>query len=243
MAKDSSNGISFFLSVAREHKDDLGAIRHWANLKIAFEEDLVWVKDFTVAQTEALEVKTIPYKELYYTAAGKLFKWGSQLPHRNVPAVLWTPIERGLSIRLPAFNHNYFGISDKAAIRLAPSDKEQDAYGLLTTLALLKTYIETAPAIRLQHLHWALVDNDKAIILGRPQLPVPGAIFWQQHHFLIPAGYNFEFPIVAGTMQEIINPNKEIWVVWEKDGCYWNFDKEALQPLSISSFRKAAAHE
>lgn len=239
MANNPSNDISYYLSVTLAHKEDLGVIRHWGNLRIAFEEDLVWVKDFTVAQINSLEVKTIPYKEVYYTTGGKLFKWGSRLPHQSVPALLWTPIERGLPITLPAFNHNYFGISDKATIRLAPSDKERDAFGLLTTLPLLKTYVESAPTIRLQHLHWALVDDDKAIVLGEPQLPVPGVVFWQQCHFLIPAGYDFQIPMLTETVQTMLSSNTGTWVIWEINGCYWSFNKSLLQPLSISSFRKS----
>jgi hypothetical protein len=243
MEKDPANSISYYLSIAQVHKNDLGAIRHWENLKIAFEEDLIWVKDFTAGQIEGLEVKSIPYKEVYYSMAGKLFKRGSRLPHRNLPALLWTPIERGLPVRLPAFNHNYFGITNKATIRLVLSDKEQEAFGLLTSLTLLQTYMESAPAIRLQHLQWALINEDKAIILGTPQLPVPGAVFWQQSDFLIPAGYDLEFPVLTDTMQDLLNPEKESWIVWEKEGRYWGIDKEALQPLSISSFRQSIVHE
>jgi hypothetical protein len=35
-----------------------------------------------------------------------------------MPNLLWTPIERALSIDLPSFNHNFFGINQSVDIKL-----------------------------------------------------------------------------------------------------------------------------
>ena len=237
MALDPSNGVTYFLRIAAEHRDYLGAIQHWNNLKMAVEEGMIWVKDLTQKQVDAVEVKSIPYKELYYAVGQQLFPLQSLLPYRNIPSLLWTPVERGLPVQLPAFNHNYFGIHDKIVVRLIPSDQEEEAAALLVTVDDLKTYIETAPAVRLQGLHWALVGDDKAIILGAPLLPLKGDAFWCSHDFLLPAGYCFELYALAGTINGLVNPERKDWIVWGREGTYWKLDKQLLKPLSIGSFR------
>ena len=237
MALDPSNGVTCFLCIAAEHIEYLGAIRHWNNLQVGVEGALIWIKDLTGKQVDAVEVKSIPYKELYHASGGQLFLLGSLLPHRNIPSLHWAPVEKGLPVRLPAFNHNYFGIHDKIAARLVFSAQEKEACALVVALENLKTYMETAPAVRLQNLSWALADNEKAIILGTPLLPLQGDPFWCSGDFLLPAGYALELHALAGTLNELINPDRKCWIVWNGKSEYWKLGKGLLRPLSIGSFR------
>ena len=239
MALDPANSVTYYLRVAAAHRDYLGAIRHWNNLKIAAEEGFIWVKDLTEKQVDSVDVKSIPYKELYYAVDQQLFLLGSLLPSRAVPSRLWTPIERGLPVQLPAFNHNYFGVHDKIAVTLVPSYQEREACALLATLEVLKAYVETAPVIRLKNLQWALVDDDKAIIMGTPLLPLQGEVFWCSGDFLLPGGWALELYALADAINRQINPERNCWIGWSKEGAYWRLDKNLLSPLSIGSFRKS----
>ncbi|MBE7173547.1 MAG: hypothetical protein INR73_23445 [Williamsia sp.] len=237
MAVDPSNSMTYFLCIAAAHKDYLGAIRHWDKLEMAVHEASIWVKDLTQKQVDAVEVKSIPYKELYYALDQQLFPMGSMLPAGDMPALHWTSIEKGLPVQLPAFNHNYFGIHSKIEIKLVSSNQEKAVCALLVETEDLKKYIETAPAVRLKNLHWALVGYDRAVILGTPLLPLKGEACWRHHDFLLPAGYNFELHALTGTINQLVNPEGKDWIVWNKKGEYWKLDKELLKPLSIGSFR------
>jgi hypothetical protein len=239
MAQDVTDNMIYFLSVQATDKDYLGTIRHWTNLKTGFEEDKIWVKDFTIAQIESQQVKSIPYKDIYYTRGGKLFKKGSLLPERNIPALLWTPIQRGLPLELPDFNHNFFGISQQVPVSLIESAQEQESFAMLTSLEVLKQYIETAPAVRLQPLAWAILNHESAVILGTPLLPLQGEVFWKKKDFLMPAGYDFELFALTDILREKINPEGMNWVMWNKEGQYCLLNKKAFQDLSLSSLRKS----
>ena len=239
MAQDPANGVGWYLSVDTAHRHYLGAIRHWGNLKVATEEGLLWVRDFTAVQVDSVEVKSIPYKQLYYAREGRLFLQGSLLPDRPVPSVLWTPIERALPLKLPAFNHNYFGVADRLVTRLAPSGTEKEASCLLTDIQALGHYIETAPAIRLKHLSWVMVGNDQALVLGRPLLPIEGAAYWRKDDFLLPAGFDLELPSLVPVLNHQLNAQGTHWVIWDTRGRYHPLSKDLLRPLSISSFRRS----
>lgn len=238
MAIDSANSVAYFLSLPLQHKDYLGAVRHWDNLKVGIEEDLIWVKDLTTVQVDSVEIKSIPHKTLYYSNGPFLCRQGSLLPDRALPSLLWTPIERGLPIELPAFNHHYFGLSEKVAIRLMPTDEEQEAYANLVSMEALQHYVETAPAVRLQKIQWVIV-NEKALLAGIPLLPLKGDVYWRQNNFLLPAGYRFELSLLTETLQAMLNPDDDHWIIWQTDGRYRKVAKEQMRTLSIASFRES----
>lgn len=238
MGSHPADGITYFLSLPLRYKDSLSAVRHWENVKIGFAEEAVWAKDFTPAQVDSVEVKSLPYKTVFYQSGAQLFLKDSLLPHQAVPSLLWTPIERGLPVRLPPFNHNYFGTKDKATVRLRQTDEVKEGYALWTSTTVLHAYTETAPAVRLQALRWVITDESKALILGTPLLPLQGQVFWRKDDFLFPAGYDLEFPLLTETVQDLLNPQGDGWIVWTEKGDYFKIEKEATTPLSIASFRK-----
>lgn len=227
----------YFLEINKKHIDFLGAVRDWENLKVAFESEAVWVKDFHPEQLNTTEIQQIPFHIIYELKENLLFKKGSLLPVKKLPSgLLWSPILRAIPISLPKFNHNYFGIDQKIQLRLKPSEIENEAYALLTDYNELKTYIETVPDFRLKPLHWVVVEK-KVLILGKPMLPIKGKTFWLKNDFLLPSGYDFEHSILAKTIQENLNPLREDLIVWNIDNSCFKITKDSLKPLSISSFR------
>ncbi|MDR6560787.1 MULTISPECIES: hypothetical protein [unclassified Arcicella] len=237
MAQNTSDLINYFLAIDEQHIDFLGKIRHWDNLKIGTEDNLYWVKNLSYEQIDSLEVKTIPFKTIYYAQENKLFKQGSLLPERTIPTLLWTPIERGLSIELPNYNFNYFGINEKVEIKLVESDSEKPVVGMLVKKHILEAYIQHAPAIRFQKLEWVIINDESIFIVGEPNLPIQGDIFWKINNFFLPIGYAFEFPILINIIAKTINPTSQNYIIYYTQNDYYLINKYDFQPLSISSFR------
>jgi len=209
MAKDLTNHINYYLVVAVAHQDDLGSIRNWKNLKMAFDSGKVWVTGFTIEQIESIEVKSIPSKNLYYEKSGKLFFINSLLPERTVPSLLWSPIDRALPVKLPSFNHNFFGVKEQVEIRLIPSEQVYESIVMITAIDTLGNYIETAPSIRLHNLDWVVLDNDKVLIIGKPLLPINGDVYYKRGDFIMPAGYDFDLYLLVEGLNNLINPNQD----------------------------------
>ncbi|SNR57509.1 hypothetical protein [Flavobacterium sp. ov086] len=227
----------YFLEIKKENKDFLGSIRHWENLKIAFEANVVWVKDFLAEQINTPEIQQIPYKKVYELKENLLFEQGNLLPSKKLPSgLLWTPILRALPVSLPKFNHNFFGIDEKLEITIKTSQEIKEAYALLVNYDELKLYIETVPKYRLEPLQWVVLDN-KALILGNPLLPIKGKTYWLDHDFLLPTGYNFEWFALTKKLQEELNLSKQNLILWNKDNSYSVIPKTTIKQLSISSFR------
>ena len=229
---------SYYLCLPLTHKESLAPLRAWENLKVAFEGQHIWLTNFDQAQMESSLVKKLPFQKSYYAENGKLFPSNSLLPARQEPSLLWTPIQRAFAIKMPTYNHNYFGANQSIDVKLIASDTPQDAGALLVSLQDLGKYVETASAVRLQDLHWVLVGEQKALIFGTPLLPIPGKAFWIHGTGIFPVGFDLEFPIIRKKILDMMNPKKLDWVVWQEDGSYFLIGRSLLEPLSIASFRK-----
>lgn len=241
MEKDAANDIGYkVLVIDSEHRHYLAEIRHWMNLRVANEGNRIWIRDFNEEQWLSATLKSIPFARLYTIKNNQAFPEGRLLPELQMPALLWAPVEKGLPLGLPPLNHNFFGIQETVAITLLPSGTEEDACALLVDMPVLDTYIRKAPAVRLERLRWCLLSGaagQKALIYGKPLLPLDGQAFWQSADFLIPAGYNLEFPAFTHINSNKLNPEQNYLLLWTTPEKYTLIPKECLKPLSISSFR------
>ena len=238
MAKNPSNNIiMYFLEIRKEYKDFLGTIRHWKNLKLAFETDTIWIKDFSSEQINSAEIQQIPYKIIFQLKDNLLFEKDKLLPSKRLPlGLLWSPILRALPVSLPKLNYNYFGVDQKLKVSLKPSENIKEASAMIVNFDELKSYIESAPKYRLELLNWIVIEK-KILLIGKPLLPIKGRTFWFEHNFLVPTGFDFEWFSLAEILEEKLNPSGGNIIIWETDNRYSVIPKETIKPLSISSFR------
>ena len=238
MATDITESLTYFLQIDSVHKQDLASIRKWTNLKVAFDKNKIWVCNFESYQIDAIEVKSMPNKTLFYSKNNKLFLLNSLLPNTKEPSLLWTPIERALPIEIKKFNHNYFGLTEKIDIKLVKDETENEAQVLLTNLSILLTYVEKASEIRLKKIQWVFINNEKVLLFGKPILPINASVYWIKNNAVIPTGYKFELEILNQQIDQKVNPDNDSWIIWNRDATYFKVDKSLLMPLSLSSLRK-----
>lgn len=235
MAENSSDGVTWYLEIPTRHKEVLGAIRHWDNLKVGVDGETTWVKDFNSSQIESVTVKILPFKEVYYSRGPKLFPYGSGLPVKNIPSLLWSPIDRLLQVTLTGFNHNYFGVQEKIDISVVRSNVEREAVALLVAADDLLKYLETAAVARVQNIDWVMM-GDKALLKGTPLLPLSGLAYWQQGMSFLPAGYDLDLPVLAEVYDSMLADGVH-YIVWDKSSTFTRIPLNAFRQLSIGSFR------
>lgn len=236
MAANPADDLTHFMRITADQADLLGRIRHWNNLKIAFDGNDIWVRDLSAEQLQHTDIRSIPSKKLYYQSGQKLFPEGSLLPEATVPAVLWTPIERGLPLRLPA-RTPATAVTETIRIQLVPSEEEYEAFALLCDVRALEKYMHSAPAVRLQNLQWTLAGAHKALITGTPLLPLPGNVYWRRNNQLLPAGYHFEWQLLSDVINRRLDPGNDSWIVWDASGNWFRVAKKDIKPLRTGSFR------
>ncbi len=227
----------FLFEISKEYKEFLSTIRQWSNVRIAFTESSIWIKDFTDEQMKSPNLLQIPHLIRYKEKENLLFINDSLLPSKKVPsALLWSPIQKALPVELPDFNHNFFGIQQQIDLQIVPCEIEREAVAMLTSIQNLQAYVEQSPEARLKPLKWVLLQ-EKAFVIGTPLLPIKGVVFWKMGNALLPTGFNFELPILKDEVDQKINPNSDNWILWQSNHSYLSVPKDTVQPLSISSLR------
>lgn len=227
----------YYVELHKSHLDYLAPIRHWDNLKLAFDGETLFIKDFSHEQINAGVLLQIPHIIVYEFREHLLFRLGKLVPTKKIPtALLWMPILSALPIALPNYNMNYFGIHDKIDIKIVKSEAEQKPYGLITKLENVKGYIETLPQVRLQNLKWIIIE-DSVLFLGTPLLPINGQTYWLKDNCLFPTGYALEFDILFPIIKKQLNPNNDSLLLFQNSNSYLSIPLSDCKPLTLSSFR------
>lgn len=240
MAENFPDELNWLLEIEQKHLDNLGQIRHWGNLRIASGPGVYWVKGFTDVQIHSVEVKSIPFKKIFYMKNQQLFPPGHQVPAKKLPsALLWTPVEKGVPVTVPTLNHNYFGIQQKLSFRIVPSETEQEASAMVIPLAMLGEYIGSAPGIRLKGLAWIILEGGEAFVLGKPMLPLPGTAYWRRGNSWLPTGYDFELPVLFEVIYRELEAGNGGMLLWQKDSTFLAIARDLFRPLTRSSFRES----
>jgi hypothetical protein len=81
----AENFADYLVKLSVEHKDFLGQIRHWDNLKLAVELTDIWIKNFTETQLNSAELLSIPFISIYVCKDNLIFPKGSLLPLKKMP--------------------------------------------------------------------------------------------------------------------------------------------------------------
>ncbi|UOX33422.1 hypothetical protein LXD69_15460 [Flavobacterium sediminilitoris] len=227
----------YYVELHKSHLEYLAPIRHWDNLKLAFEGERAFIKDFTPLQINDVVLLQIPHIIVYELKEQLLFRKDKLVPTKKLPsALLWMPILNALPIDLPKYNMNYFGIHDKIDIKIVKSEAEQKPYGVITKLENVKGYIETLPQVRLQNLKWIIIE-DSILFLGTPLLPIKGQTYWLKDNCLFPTGYALEFDVLFPIIKKQLNPNNDSMLLFQNNNSYLSIPLSDCKPLSLSSFR------
>lgn len=229
--------MNFILKIAETDLDNLREIVCWPNLSIAVHAEFIWLKGFTKEQLDSIEVRTIPFKEVYTLQNELLTPILSKLPDSRMPTLVWKPIKQEVPIRISSFNQNYFGIDGEINIELIKDTSSPPSF-LRVSLDILGNYLLSASSVRLRSLKWSNINNTHALIQGIPLLSLYGDLYWQQNNMLFPNGYNLNLPILEDVICQEITPENRHYIMWNKDGSYSLIEKTSFMPLSISSFRK-----
>ncbi|WP_420574006.1 hypothetical protein [Kordia sp.] len=237
MERDLAQGVTeYWLRLPSKYKDKLSQVRVWKSLRMATDMQDIWVRGISPHQLYSPEIRSIPFKKIYFQRDNALFLLGGNLPEERLKtSLLWSPIDRALPVEMPDYNFNYFGIDSKIEFKIIPSTVERSANVQLVSLEVLDIIIPKTPAVRLQQLQWTII-NDHALLFGTPLLSVPGKTFWQANNFLIPTGYDLEYPELNSYFNKNINALND-YIVVHTDSTYYKLPKEKLQKLSISGYR------
>lgn len=218
-------------------RDHLGAVRVIPGLKAAEAGSHIWLRGIPAEEKWDLRLRSLPAVHTYeLRGAGLLFEAGANTPVATLPDLAWQELPAFLPVESPT--SALPGVVETLyPVLLKPAGQEAESSAMIVPLADLKQYAEHAPAVRLEHLRYAVAANGTALVLGTPLLPLPGKIYWQRGQLLIPAGHDFDPPIVGALVEAEASPLKDALVLFAENGQWERIEHAFIQSLSRSGVR------
>jgi hypothetical protein len=225
------------LILAAADREILGSVRHLPGLQAAEAAGQLWLRGLPVAGELPLAVRGLPAVAAYsLDAQGRLFPPGQLTPTAQLPALAWLPIREFVPLELPTAALPAQG-APTYRVQLTPSARAEAGVALLTTLETWQAYAETAPEIRLQSLRFAVAADQRVLLLGTPLPPISGQEYWLSEGLLLPAGFDFEAPLLAPLLAQKLNPVGEDVLLFAADGSWERVPKAHLLPVTRSAVR------
>jgi hypothetical protein len=225
------------LVLAAAQRAALGTVRDQPDLCAAAEAGQLWLRGLPATGPLPLALRQLPALATYDAdAEGRLFPAGRPTPTGRLPQLAWQPLAAFSPLEIPtaALPGQRPG---PVPVRLVPSARPRPGGALLTTLAALQGYAETAPAVRLAGLRFAVSGRGQALLLGTPLPPLPGQEYWLSAGLLLPAGFDFEVPLVAKLLAGQQPSEAADRLLFFPDGQYEVIPAAQLHPVSRSAVR------
>ncbi|MCI1187852.1 hypothetical protein MON38_10510 [Hymenobacter sp. DH14] len=226
------------LVLAAADREALGRVRHLPGLQVAEAAGQLWLRGLPATAELPLPVRGLPAVAAYAVDSEvRLFAGGQRTPTARLPAGLsWQPIRAFVPLELPTAALPAQG-APAYRVRLGASARAEAGAGLLTDLATWHAYAETAPEIRLRALRFAVAADGRVLLLGVPLPPLPGQELWWRAGLLLPAGFDFEAPLLAPLLRQKLQTAADDVLLFAADGRWERIPAAAVLPVTRSAVR------
>lgn len=219
--------------LSRADKPALGALRSLPGLQAADDGELVWLRGIAIAEEIDLRIRQLPALHTYELKDGELlFPPNALTPVSKLQTFNWQPLSQFITVTLPVSGMPG-KITQQHRVRLIPCDTADKSDALLTSLETFKTWVATAPKMRLQVLRFAVSENNRVLIIGSPLPPIPGREYIIRDGILLPCGYQFDPPAIAA----LLNTDPDEWLLFEPDGHWQPVPKDCFVPVTRNGVR------
>jgi hypothetical protein len=208
----------FILKISKSNRNALGAVRCMQGLMLAEDELCIWLRGTETNMEMENQLQALPVQQRFeLDNNGNMFLQQAATPVETLPELSWQKPEIFLPVELPA-SVMPGRVDSTISIRIVPTENIRESTGLLTTLEWWKKYAETAPAVRLARNRFAVSAKNEVMIVGKPLPSLPGKEYWSVNNIFLPAGYDFEIPLVAGFLRARLNVAKDDIILFDEAG-------------------------
>lgn len=223
--------------LSQADKAALGSVRCLPGLQAAEDEGFIWVRGINALDNIDLRIRQLPGLHTYtLDADNNLFPPGGLTPVAKLKPLKWISVADYITVKLPV-SALPGKVSQQHVIKLIPSTRSQEGNVLLTDLTTWKTYAETAPLVRLQQTRFAVSENNKVLIIGKPLPALPGREYVLQDTLLLPCGFEFDPPAISELVITRLDPSKESLLLFDIDGTWEKVPKNVFMPSTRSAIR------
>lgn len=206
------------LVLEEKYQDQIGHIRSVEGWSAAIQDELIWLKGPLDNKHNQVLINSLPILARYtLDKQNRLFPDGKLTPVAMLDVMEWKTLPEFMPLEMPVS-----AIPAQQAplmpVNLLRSQNPYPAYALQTNLTVWKKYVDGAPQIRLQNLKFVVSATQEVLIIGDPLPPIPGKTFWLNGSLLVPAGYNFDPPLVGNLLSQKLKPALPSYILFNESG-------------------------
>lgn len=225
--------------IALADAQSAGALRLRAGVEVLVQGDAVWIRGGTLGEDVETELRKLPCVARYTVLPGDgLIAWEEWIPSGRLPEGSWTPIAAWLK-PTPQDAASPGTPPRKVTPRLVRDASEREAEILVVRGETLAAWAETAPASRLKPLSFAVCEDGRVLVKGKPLPALPGTRHAEEGGIAVPCGWAFEPRIDAAVMREVLGLATGDLALFAEDGTWERVDREALVRTSRSAVRSS----
>jgi len=139
------------------------------------------------------------------------------VPVGRLPAGDWQPISMFFVPDAPA-SLLPGRLVRQCRIALRPATDPREGGAILTDPAALLPWVETASAVRLAALRFAICEDHRILLVGTPIPPVRGREYSLHRGILLPAGHAFDPPVLRDIAPGLLSLAEEDLALFHPDG-------------------------
>jgi hypothetical protein len=189
-------------------------------LLAARDGDRIWLRGHDWSEGTTRLLRQLPVEAWYRVQPdGQLIRVDSRVPSGRLPALDWRPFETHWELRLPPASLPGRA-GGRVALRLERTDDGRDADAILLDSPTWGRYAAIAPAVRLKPLSFAVCDDGRCLVRGRPVPPLPGLRLWESSAVLVPCGFTWEPAVDTAVVRQVLDVGDEDVVLWNADGSW-----------------------
>jgi len=225
------------IRLAEKYRKNLGTVRTLAGWKASSGAGLIWLRGPLDTGKLPVALAALPADANFLLDEhNRLFPLGKHTPVGVLPELKWLELADFLPLQLPV--SALPGVPDThVTLRLSRSGIVKEPAALLVSLADWQAYALTAPSIRLAALRFAVNEEGEVLVMGNPLPPVPGRGFGLRERLLLPAGLDFEPPVLGALVLQQLLPSPVDWLLFDAKGAYSRIPAAALVAAERSVIR------
>ncbi len=213
------------------------ALRLRAGVDVLVQGAELWVRGGAFDDETETALRKLPCTARYAVQVdGALLAWGERIPCGSLPEGTWTPIAEWVRPR-PQDAARPGEPSRRVTPRLVRGSTEREAAILVAGSVAFAAWAETAPAVRLKPLVFALCEDGRVLVRGKPLPSIAGTRFAEEGGIAVPCGWAFQPPIDAAVLREALGLAHGDLALFSEDGSWERIPREALVRASRSAVR------
>ena len=206
-------------------------------LLAAREGDRFWIRGHDWSEGTTRLLRQLPLEAWYRVQPdGQLIRVNTRVPSGRLPALDWRPFEAHWELSLPPASLP--GRAEgRVALRLERTEAPREADALWLDSNAWARYARSAPAVRLKPLSFAVCDDGRCLVRGRPVPPLPGLRLWESAAVLVPCGYTWQPAVDTPVVRQVLDVDDEDIVLWNEDGTWERLSADQFVRATRSAVR------